>query len=65
MRRAGAFHHRFDELRGVFDKLSEGADPDLLDDLRDTPFGVYGHLVDKYGVQWFFRGEPRAGAAAD
>jgi PhnB protein len=54
----------YDELRGVFDKLSVGADPDRLDDLRDMPFGVYGHLVDKYGVQWFFRGEPRAGSAA-
>jgi PhnB protein len=47
----------YDELRAVFDKLSDGADPDLLDDLRDLPFGVYGHLVDKYGVQWFFRGD--------
>jgi PhnB protein len=47
----------YDELRAVFDRLSDGADPDLLDDLRDLPFGVYGHLVDKYGVQWFFRGQ--------
>ena len=47
----------YDQLRAVFDKLSDGADPDLLDDLRDMPFGVYGHLVDEYGVQWFFRGD--------
>jgi uncharacterized glyoxalase superfamily protein PhnB len=47
----------YGELRPVFDKLADGADPDLLDDLRDMPFGIYGHLVDKYGVQWFFRGE--------
>ncbi len=47
----------YDELRAAFDKLAAGADPDLLDDLRDMPFGVYGHLVDRYGVQWFFRGE--------
>jgi uncharacterized glyoxalase superfamily protein PhnB len=31
----------------------------LLDDLRDVPFGSYGHLADKYGVHWFFRGEKR------
>ena len=47
----------YPELRKVFDKLAVGADPDLLDDLRDMPFGVYGHVVDKYGVQWFFRGD--------
>ena len=45
-----------DELRAIFDKLSVGADPELLDDLREMPFGVYGHLADRYGVHWFFRG---------
>jgi PhnB protein len=53
----------YGELRPVFDKLADGAAPDLLDDLRDMPFGVYGHLVDKYGVQWFFRGEGSVTAA--
>ena len=48
----------YEELRVVFDQLAVGADPDLLDDLRDMPFGVYGHLVDRFGVQWFFRGAP-------
>jgi PhnB protein len=47
------------ELRDIFDKLSEGADPTLLDPLRDMPFGSYGHLADKYGVHWFFQGEKR------
>jgi PhnB protein len=47
----------YTDLRPVFDKLTSGADPALLDDLRDMPFGVYGHLVDRYGVQWFFRGD--------
>lgn len=46
------------ELRTVFDKLAAGADHDLLDDLRDMPFGTYGHLADRYGVHWFFRGAP-------
>jgi hypothetical protein len=34
----------------VFDRLSAGADPDLLDDAHDLPFGTRGHLADKYGV---------------
>jgi PhnB protein len=47
------------ELRAIFDALAAGADKALLDDLRDMPFGIYGHLADKYGVHWFFRGEKR------
>lgn len=50
----------FTELRAVFDKLAAGADKDLLDDLRDMPFGSYGHLADQYGVHWFFVGEKQA-----
>lgn len=47
----------YGQLREVFDKLSLEADPELLDDLRDLPFGTYGHLADKYGVHWFFQGD--------
>ncbi len=47
----------YGELRAAFDKLAVGADNDLLDDLRNLPFGSYGHLADKYGVHWFFQGE--------
>jgi PhnB protein len=50
----------FAELKEAFDKLAVGADPDLLDELRDMPFGAYGHLRDRFGVNWFFRGEPAA-----
>ena len=50
----------YDELRKIFDKLSEGANKELLDDLRDMPFGSYGHLADKFGVHWFFQGEARS-----
>jgi PhnB protein len=49
----------YSELRAIFDKLAAGADPALLDDLRDMPFGSYGHLADKYGVHWFFRSEKK------
>jgi PhnB protein len=49
-----------DELRAIFDKLSVGADPELLDDLREMPFGLYGHLADRYGVHWFFRGAKKS-----
>ena len=48
---------RYNELRAIFDKLAVGANKELLDDLRDMPFGSYGHLADKYGVQWFFQGD--------
>jgi PhnB protein len=51
---SGATHQELEEL---FDKLAVGADLDLLDELRDMPFGSYGHLADRYGVHWFFRGE--------
>lgn len=51
------------DLREIFDKLAVGADPDLLDELRDLPFGSYGHLADRYGVHWFFRGEPATSPA--
>lgn len=46
----------YGELRATFDKLAAGADQELLDDLREMPFGTYGHLADRYGVHWFFRG---------
>ena len=47
------------ELRISFDRLAVGADKALVDDLREMPFGSYGHLADKYGVHWFFRGEKK------
>jgi len=50
---------RSDELKSIFDSLSEGASKELLDELRDMPFGSYGHLADKYGVHWFFKGEKK------
>ena len=48
---------KFSELKTIFDKLAVGSNPDLLDNLRDMPFGSYGHLADKFGVHWFFQGE--------
>ena len=48
---------KYNELRAIFDKLTVGANKELLDDLRDMPFGSYGHLADKYGVHWFVQGE--------
>jgi len=48
---------KYNELRAVFDKLAVGASKELLDDIRDMPFGSYGHLADKYGVHWFFQGD--------
>jgi len=49
----------YTELKQIFDKLAAGADKELLDELRDMPFGTYGHLADKFGVHWFFQGEKK------
>jgi PhnB protein len=49
----------FEDLKQIFDKLSAGADQSLLDDLRDMPFGSYGHLADQFGVHWFFQGDKK------
>jgi PhnB protein len=47
----------YDELKAVFDKLSEGAEKERFQALHDLPFGTYGQFYDKYGVQWIFKGE--------
>jgi PhnB protein len=47
----------YEELRLVFDRLAAGAPEEFLDDLRPMPFGTYGHLIDAYGIQWFFQGD--------
>lgn len=44
----------YPEAKKIFEHLSVGAPPELLDELRQLPFGVYGHLADKFGVHWFF-----------
>ena len=44
------------ELKAVFDKLAVGAGRERFQELRAMPFGTYGQLYDKYGVQWIFRG---------
>jgi PhnB protein len=50
----------YEELKGYFERLSVGADPDFLDQLQDMPFGTYGALTDKYGVRWMFQGDKKA-----
>jgi PhnB protein len=50
----------FDELRTIFEKLSRGAEPNLLDPLKEMSFGSYGALTDQFGVRWMFQGERRA-----
>ena len=45
------------ELRGLFDKLADGADPVRFQALHPLPFGLYGQFYDRFGVQWIFRGE--------
>lgn len=43
----------FEELKNLFAKLSEGAD--ITDSLKETFFGAYGALNDKFGVRWMFQ----------
>lgn len=43
-----------DELRQVFDRLSEGAD--VTDPLEEMPF-LYGALNDKFGARWMFHAD--------
>ena len=47
------------ELQKAFTNLSVGADPLLIDELQDMPFGTYGHLADRYGVHWYLQGQRR------
>jgi PhnB protein len=48
-----------EELKGYFDKLSEGTDQTVLDPLKEQFFGTYGALTDKYGVRWMFKGDKK------
>ena len=46
----------YGELSPIFEKLRDGANAELLVELREMPFGVYGRMTDRYGIEWFFRG---------
>jgi PhnB protein len=43
----------FQELKALFEKLSEEAE--VTDPLKETFYGVYGALNDKFGVRWMFQ----------
>jgi len=47
----------YKEMKIVFDKLTKGAEKERLQELHEMPFGIYGQLYDKYGMQWIFRGD--------
>ena len=49
----------YDELKEVFDKLSEGAEKQSFQELHEMPFGTYGQFYDRYGFQWIFKGDKR------
>jgi PhnB protein len=46
-----------DQLTAAFDKLARDADREHFQELHPMPFGIYGQLFDRYGVQWIFRGD--------
>ena len=48
-----------DELKTVFDKLSEGAEKEKFQELHELPFGMYGQFTDKFGVHWIFKGDKK------
>lgn len=50
----------FAELKEIFDKLKGGGGATRLQELRAMPFGTYGQMYDRYGVQWIFRGDKQA-----
>lgn len=47
----------YEELKPIFDKLKDGTNNTRLQELHEMPFGLYGQLYNKYGVQWKFRGD--------
>ncbi len=48
---------KYDELKEIFDKLTEGASKDNFQELHDLPFGIYGQFTDKFGIPWIFKGD--------
>src|SRR5258708_3127381 len=48
---------KYDELKEVFDKLKGGGGTQRLQELREMPFGIFGQMYDRYGVQWIFKGD--------
>ena len=49
----------YNELKEIFDKLKSGGGTKRLQELRDMPFGIYGQMYDRYGVQWIFQGDKK------
>ena len=45
-------------FRSAFEALKDGDNNTRLQELHEMPFGIYGQLYDRYGVQWIFRGDP-------
>lgn len=52
--RAGTFQ----ELQAAFNKLAQGAQ--VTNPLKETYFGTYGALNDKFGVRWMFQADKQA-----
>ncbi|MFN7966191.1 MAG: VOC family protein [Acidobacteriota bacterium] len=44
-----------DATTALFQKLSDGAE--VTDALSEQPFGLYGALIDKFGIRWRFHAE--------
>lgn len=46
------------EVSAIFAKLKAGGGAMRVQEMHEMPFGTYGQLYDRYGVQWIFRGNP-------
>src|SRR5437868_4277445 len=50
---------KYEELKVIFDKLSQGAEKEKFQELHNLPFGTYGQFTDKYGIHWIFKGDKK------
>jgi PhnB protein len=48
-----------DELDPIFTALKDGDNSTRVQELHQLPFGIYGQLYDRFGVQWIV-GQPEA-----
>lgn len=44
-----------EQLKKYFNKLAVNAEPTLMEPISEQFFGLYGSLIDKYGIRWMFR----------
>ena len=51
----------YDEIKDIFENLRAGGGTKHFQELHEMPFGVYGQMYDRYGIQWIFRADKDQG----